>query len=172
MNEFLPTVKTPQVRDARLKEKNAHRINTYVDIELTTRTTAGGSSTGGGKKAKPSGASLSDFGNPYSFDTLTGTFTTRYTGFFAFYSYTLGASEVDDSQGVAKGPGGKTKTINAHASWQYDKNPLGKYRIGGYACLDPLELFTAGPAAEAIQPGTMGRTAVWERWDKEEKEKN
>nr|WP_295870558.1 hypothetical protein [uncultured Chitinophaga sp.] len=162
MNAFLPTVPTPFLYDARLKQKNVHRLTAYVDVDIEIK--APPSSSGASKKKKTSGATLSTDA-ARSFDSITRTFTTRYTNNDTVYSYNLGNKQCEDSQGVNKNATTKRlEVINPHASWQWDSYGDGTAKVGGYATLKlPLVLFTNGIAAMVIKPGgPLGRRAVWE----------
>ena len=159
MSAFIPTLTTPFLRDARLKQKNTHRLSAYVDIEIEIKAPP----TTGVKKKKTSGGTLSRE-YAWSFDSNTCTFTTRYTDPYKIYSYNLGNKECDESDGVNDNTTtGEEEVINPHACWQWVGLSDGSSRVGGYADLSlPLTLFTSGPVALAIQPGELGRRAVWE----------
>lgn len=163
MSAFLPRQKKPFLRDARLKQKNTHRLNAYVDIDIEIQAKVS-SSDSPAKKKKPSGGTLYR-GGVWSFDSNTCTFTTRYTNPFLVYSYNLGNTECSESAGVETDTSTNTQyTINPHACWQWEGYPDGRHLVGGYADLNlPLKLFTTGAVGEAIQPGgPLQRRGVWE----------
>jgi len=163
MSAFIPTLTTPFLRDARLKQKNTHRLSAYVDIDIEIKAKTTGKEPPA-KKAKKSGQTLSREGS-WSFDSNTCTFTTRYTNQFLVYSYNLGSNKCNESQGVNDNTTtGEEEVINPHACWQWEGLSDGSSRVGGYADLSlPLTLFTSGAVALAIQPGgPLERRAVWE----------
>jgi len=156
MNSFPPTINEPFLKDARLKDTNAHRVNCYVDIDLTVYQKPDPKQ----KKRKRNGTTLTR-DQAYTFDTRSVTFTTRYTGGTGGYSYQIGGTEVKDSLGVEEDGDGDVYIINPHACWQFDKSPGTGPLAGGYPNLKlPLKIFTSG--ADSIKPGTMGRIGIWE----------
>lgn len=164
MSAFQPTLRKPFLRDARLKQKNTHRLSAYVDIDIEIKAKTSHDDEPPTKKKKKSGEILHrDW--PWSFDSNTCTFTTRYTDNHTIYSYNLGNSECDVSEGVNKNTTTKVEeVINPHACWQWDVYPDGRWLAGGYANLKlPLTIFTSGTVGLAIQPGgPLERRAVWE----------
>lgn len=164
MSAFLPTQKKPFLRDARLKQKNTHRLNAYVDIDIKIKAKTSDGDEPATKKQKVSERTLYR-GGVWSFDSNTCTFTTRYTNPFLIYSYNLGNKECEESEGVKENTTTKVaEVINPHACWQWEGYPDGRHLAGGYADLSlPLKLFTSGAVGEAIQPGgPLQRRAVWE----------
>lgn len=124
MSYFIPTATTPILRDPRLKEKNSHRLTAYLDISVGTVT-----------------GMILIKGLPYSFETLTNTYTTRYFDGWSTFSYNLGFfNTAKPSKGLVT----SGTTINGFACWQYETQTTGNYLLGGYANLAlPLVLFTA-----------------------------
>jgi hypothetical protein len=163
MKAFLPLQMKPFLRDARLKQKNTHRLSAYVDIKIEIKVKAS-SKKSPAKKVKKSGETLTrDW--PWSFDSNTCTFTTRYTDDYTIYSYNLGDQQCDVAEGVNdNATTGVAEVINPHACWQWEGLSDGGSRVGGYAKLSlPLTLFTSGAENLAIQPGgPLGRRGVWE----------
>ncbi len=129
MNCFLPTITTPFLRDPRLKETNAHRLEANIDITL----------------AQPKGWSL--LKTYYSFDTTSCMFGTRYSQSMTWFSYNLGASSVAQAKGVTG-----SSVINEFACWQFKTLSTGNLLLGGYASLTlPLVLFTAAATTAVAQ---------------------
>ncbi len=127
INRFIPTIKTPILRDARLIQKNAHRITAYVDIDITTGT-----------------AIIIKHRDGYSFDTETNTFSTRYSGGVPFFSYNLGTAQAKAAQGVVVTV--PATAINEFACWQYITAAAGTTTLTGYPSLaTPLTAFTSPP---------------------------
>jgi hypothetical protein len=163
MNAFLPTLTKPFLRDARLKQKNTHRLNAYVDIDIEIK-----NNNPPPVKKKKTGKTTGDFvmrDSVWSFDSTSCTFTTRYTNPWLVYSYDLGSDKCEASDGVEINKTTKApEVINPHACWQFDGLADGTSLVGGYADLSlPLTLFTSGAVGLAIQPGgPLGRRAVWE----------
>jgi hypothetical protein len=148
MNAFIPKETSPFIRDWRLKQKNAHRLTAYYDVNL--------------KRASGVSASMNSV---YSFDTLTCTFGTRYSRNSAKFSYNLGGSRINEADGVEEDSSGDEETINPHACWQYDIQANGSVQVGGYSNLKlPLVLFTVGATSSVIQPGGPqgDRIGIWE----------
>ncbi len=125
MSHFIPTIATPIIRDPRLKEKNSHRLTAYLDIDVGTVT-----------------GMLLVKNWPYSFETLTNTFSTRYFDGWSTFSYNLGIfNTAKPSEGLAS----SGTVINGFACWQFETHTDGSMRMGGYANLAiPLVMFTAG----------------------------
>lgn len=123
MNQFIPTITTPILRDPRLVQKNAHRATAYADIDLGTN------------------SGITIFKNVvYSFETNTNVFTTRYYDGATTFSYNLGfLQKAKKSDGVVLG-----QTINGFASWKFQTDTSGNFTIGGYSNMSSA-LFT-GPA--------------------------
>lgn len=169
LSAFMPTLKKPFLRDARLKAKNTHRLSAYVDIDIEIRPKPAPKSPK--KKAKVAGEMLNQE-YTWSFDSTTCTFTTRYTDDATIYVYDLGEKQCDDSPGVNDNAiTSIPEVINPHACWQWIGYSDGRVTLGGYSKLSmPLTVFTSGPVALATQPGELGRRAVWE-FDKDGKEK-
>lgn len=164
MSAFIPTLKKPFLRDARLKQKNTHRLSAYVDIDIKIKAKTSDGDEPATKKQKVSERTLSREGS-WSFDSNTCTFTTRYTNPFLIYSYNLGDKKCGESAGVKDNKDtGDEEVINPHACWQWDVYPDGRWLAGGYANLKlPLTIFTSGAVSSAIQPGgPLQRRAVWE----------
>lgn len=112
MNEFIPTVTTPLVKDPRLKQANSHRVTAQVDIDL----------------GAPSGLIIFK-SNDYSFETLINTFSTFYFDGSTTFSYQLGTTTVAKSDGLAV----TGTSINQHACWQYIVAESGAFSIKGFA---------------------------------------
>lgn len=112
MNEFIPTITTPLIKDARLKQTNSHRVTAQVDIDLVT----------------PMDLTVSK-GNDYSFETLINTFTTFYFDGSETFSYDLGTgNDVNESEGLTV----DGTSINPHACWQYAVASTGVFFLAGY----------------------------------------
>lgn len=131
MNRFIPTQKTPILRDIHLVQKNAHRITSYIDVDITTGTAI---------------IILNCFA--YSFESEINTFSTRYSDWGPYFAYNLGTAQAKASQGVvATLP---LTTINPFACWRYTTSSAGSTLVGGYADLTtPLTRFT-GPALASL----------------------
>ncbi len=124
INRFIPTKKTPLLRDPRLVQKNTHRISAYVDIDITTGTSV-----------------LIFRGAPYTFESETNTFSTRYSDLGPYFAYNLGTTQAQASQGVVV-----TKpltAINPFACWRYITNAAKDTTLAGLSSMAiPLMRFT------------------------------
>lgn len=138
MNSFIPESLSPILKDPRLKGKNLHHLNGYLDIDLTF----------------PSG--LSPMKVYQIFETASNTFSTQYSDFGvalnnqARFKYQLGATSAQKPDGVIN----STTPINQFACWKYrvDKSSsTPKSFIGGYPNMAGT-LFTA--------PATVSKAAV------------
>lgn len=132
MNRFIPTQKTPILRDTRLVQKNTHRITAYMDIDVTT------------------GTAVTIFqGLSYSFESDTNTFSTRYSDWGPYIAYNLGAKQAQKSQGVVVTK--PATAINAFACWGYTTASSGSTLVRGYANLAlPLVQFTAAATSSLV----------------------
>jgi hypothetical protein len=127
INHFIPTITTPIIRDARLVQKNTHRITAYVDIDIST------------------GTAIFIFrGLSYSFESETNSFSTRYSNLGFNFSYNLGTAQAKASTGVVVTV--PLTVINEFACWQYTTKADGTTTFGGYPNLaTPLAIFTSAP---------------------------
>ena len=118
MNEFVPTITTPLIKDPRLKQASSHRVTANVDIVLTD------SESDTISKSKD-----------YTFETTINTFSTNYSLGNSSFAYELGAAvTVEDSQGVED----EDDVINPHACWQYAVTGHGDFFLTGYADMSSL----------------------------------
>jgi hypothetical protein len=144
MNAFIPKHPTPLIRDWRLKQKNAHRLTAYYDISLK----------------KKNGITVYRE-TAYSFDTITCTFTTRYSKDVSSFYYNLGDTSITKAEGVEEFHS-VPLPINEFACWQFEIKPDETAQVGGYGNLSlPLTLFTRGATAVALQPNAE-RRGIWE----------
>ena len=132
MEHFIPTLKTPILRDPRLNEINAHRLTAYNDINLRNN------------KGKTFSCN-----EVYSFDNQDNVFTTRYSGSYSAGSYNLGATRVKASQGT------NGDDIDEFASWKYKTQTNGSFLLGGY-----LNLNSASFTVASLSVGKEGETAI------------
>lgn len=132
MNEFIPTITTPLIKDSRLKEVNAHRVTANVDIVLTD-----------------SKSNTATRDKDYTFETLTNTFATNYSLSSSSFSYNLGTSTtVSDSQGVKDDVG----SINEHACWQYAVASTGSFSMIGFADMSSVSFTEAATTFGTFVP--------------------
>jgi hypothetical protein len=132
INCFIPTLVNPIIRDKRLVQKNTHRISAYIDIDITTGT-----------------AVTIVRGWPYSFESKTNTFSTRYSDGGPYFSYNLGTAQAQASEGVVVTV--PVTTINGFACWRYTTKADGTTTFGGYPNLaTPLSSFTSAPLALSL----------------------
>lgn len=134
MNEFIPTLGTPLVKDTRLKQTNAHRVTAQVDVDLTT----------------PMGLDIYK-GNDYSFETLINTFSTFYFDGSDTFSYQLGTDSVTESEGLSA----DDTAINGHACWQYVIAASGAFGIKGYPDMLKAAFTEAVTASKAYQATSL-----------------
>ncbi|GGH69863.1 ComEC/Rec2 family competence protein [Phaeocystidibacter marisrubri] len=130
MNTFLPTIGTPVLKDKRLKGKNLHHLNGYLDLDLTF----------------PTG--LRPIKTYHIFESQSNTYSTQYSNFSSLFSkkarfkYNLGGSSAQK----ADGPIDSTTPLNKFACWTFEIDTSGSsnsLEIGGYTRLGGT-LFT-GP---------------------------
>lgn len=136
MNLFVPVRIAPLLRDIRLNQKNSHCIFAYNDSGLET--------TKGLKIYKDA---------PYTLETPSNLFTTRYSDGETSYSYDLKSETVKKSEGL------KAKAvINPFACWVFTETE-DDWNIHGYADMtatsftsDPVKLAkTASPSSVVIR---------------------
>jgi hypothetical protein len=155
MATFLPKLKTPILRDPRLKQKNTHRVTANIDYQIILY--------------DPDAIVVDDdddsgISSPVieknrerSFETHTNTFTTRYyTGAVATFSYDIGNLIAEKSEGLVT----PDDPINEFASWQYITANNGSCSLNGYGNLAlPLNSFTVAPEALAVLNNRVHQTS-------------
>jgi hypothetical protein len=142
MYDFLPGIKTPILKDARLKQKNAHRVTANVDFELI----------------KPDESTVLQ-GYDYTFDTTTNTFSTQYNILWASFFYTIGHLTVKDDLGLNN----ILTAINPFACWRYKTASNGSFALAGYPNLTDLTTpFTSAPDGFLSDDVMEGYSAIQE----------
>lgn len=130
MTDFIPTIKTPLIRDPRLSEVNSHRVTANIDFNLLN-----------------SQAVVIRQNDDQSFETKINTFSTNYYIGYTTFSYQIGGLLVNPSQGLVP----PAAAINPFASWQYTTPAAGNFTLVGYPNLAlPLAAFTAVPQVVGI----------------------
>lgn len=146
MSTFLPKLKTPVLRDTRLKQKNTHRITANIDYDIIFYDDT---------PDAPGGQVIART-RARTFEAKTNMFTTHYyVSDQATFSYEIGNLVAENSQGlvVADDP------INGFACWQYTTASNSSYKLMGYGNLTlPLVSFTAAPEASLVEVMDMERS--------------
>jgi hypothetical protein len=141
MVDFAPAG-APILKDARLKQKNSHRVTSNIDLVLTIKTKSSSVGPSPAKKKKISGETISK-GTDRTCETDTNMFTTHYSLSTSTFSYKIASgSEPTDSQGVIT----PTPTFNNFACWRHTTQTNGDYTVTGYPKLGGTS-FTAAPTA-------------------------
>jgi len=151
MSYFIPTITSPILRDARLTQKNTHRITAYADINLGTN----------------SGMTISH-NVVYSFESQTNTFSTRYFDGWTTFSYNLGIlNKAKKSEGVVS----TTTVINGFACWGYKIITDGSFLLGGWANLS-ASLFTSPAESSVAKAGALAGKKVELEIDASQRQRN
>ncbi|MGC2236895.1 MAG: hypothetical protein WA584_12090 [Pyrinomonadaceae bacterium] len=127
----------PLLQDARLKQKNAHRVTSNIDLDLVL-------------KSKTSGVPIVKI--DHTCETDTNLFSTHYNLGTKTFSYKLkSGAEPAASEGVTATAG----SFNNFACWKYITKSDGKFTVEGYTKLKTgLAAFTKAPAALMAQSKT------------------
>jgi hypothetical protein len=144
MLDFAPTTATV-VKDARLLQKNAHRVTANIDRTLTVKATA---KPGAKKAAKPADWVIAK-GSDYTFETITNVYSTQYFRGILTFSYQLNIfAEPHRSQGVVT----PTPIFNPFACWQYITKADANTTFWGYSNLSPTGvMFTSPPTTSSFE---------------------
>lgn len=136
MNSFIPESISPILRDPRLKGKNLHHLNGYLDLDLTF----------------PKG--LLVFKTYLIFETSSNVFSTQYSNFTVSFSkkasfkYTIGAGSAEKPDGVVS----STTAINEVACWRFHIDKSGSTPaswIGGYPSMAGAQFTKPALASKA-----------------------
>jgi hypothetical protein len=140
----------PILQDARLEQKNAHRVTSRIDLDLVLKIKTSGSTPPPSKKAKTSGEPIVK--TDRTCETDTNIFGTHYNLGTKTFSYKLKSlAEPSESEGVTATAG----AFNTFACWKYITKSDGKFTVEGYSKLQTgVATFTEAPAAFMAQSKT------------------
>jgi hypothetical protein len=131
MNYFIPYVKGPILKDARIDKKNAHFITANIDIEVEIIPTSKG-------RKRPPSWTVST-GKDSSFESTINTFSTRYYDSAGTdFGYELGGASGDEAAGT-------NAAINEFACWKFTTSSGATTIVSGYVNLAAGSAFTSAP---------------------------
>ncbi|MEM1321264.1 MAG: hypothetical protein AAGG75_13495, partial [Bacteroidota bacterium] len=128
INRFKPPLTAPLIRDPRLQQDNAHRIQCYYDQDLIITAPL---------------VTLTE-NLSYTFDTQSNIFGTRYSGDDPYLTYNFGSDSAQSASGV-----NTPQPINSHASWKYTTQANGDTTLVGVPDLQSTK-FTESPTTTVL----------------------
>ncbi|MEM1321687.1 MAG: hypothetical protein AAGG75_15625 [Bacteroidota bacterium] len=128
INRFKPPLTAPLIKDPRLQQDDAHRIQCYYDQDLIITAPL----------ITPT-KNLS-----YTFDTQSNIFGTRYSGTDPYLTYNFGSDSAQSASGV-----NTLQPINSHASWKYTTQANGDTTLVGVPDLQSTK-FTESPTTTVL----------------------